>query len=207
MRLLTPSSTAPHAPRPWRPRPPTSELRRGALYLMLKPDEQAGRQAQALAIELKARRRLRGWPTDWDRLHITLAALEWLDVEILDAVSLALAGLSMPPFVVAFDRMLSFRSGGATRPLVLLGDDGVFGVRLLHAEIEDRLARAGVRFVRGVGSTPHLTLFRDRAEIPETFVGPVAWTVREILLILSIVEERRHIVLDRWPLWEPTPGR
>ena len=175
-------------------------LVRAGLFLMTKPDEAAARRLHALGDQFRARHGLNGQTTRWDRLHVTLANLDpgvssQAQARAIDA---AMGALRLAPFRVMLDRVQSWNSA-ERRPLVATGDEGIVGLVRLHHAIDSALARAGVKHGRA-GRTPHVTLLRDRAEVEETFVNPIAWTVGEVQLVFSIVEERRHLVLRRWPL-------
>lgn len=109
--------------------------------------------------------------------------------------------VAMPQFVAAFDRLSSFRGAHGNNPVVLLGDDGVIGLRILHRVLGAALERtlAG-RWQPRRFFTPHVTLLYDRQRIGERPIEPVCWTVREFLLVNSLVGLGRHEVLARWTL-------
>jgi 2'-5' RNA ligase len=109
--------------------------------------------------------------------------------------------VAMPAFVAAFDRLTSLRGAHANNPLVLLADDGVAGLRILHRVLGEALGKtlAG-RWQPRRFFTPHITLLYDRQRIAERPIEPVTWTVREFLLVNSLVGLGRHNVLARWTL-------
>ncbi|MDB5423023.1 MAG: 2-5 ligase, partial [Phenylobacterium sp.] len=119
---------------------------------------------------------------------------------IADRAIAAAGAVRMPPFTVALDRVGSWGRGVGQRAIVMWADDGVIGVRLLHAAIHEALAAAGS--VRGPepGLEPHLTLWRDKAEAPLEFVEPISWRIEAFVLLDSVWGEGRHEVLGRWPL-------
>jgi 2'-5' RNA ligase len=45
-----------------------------------------------------------------------------------------------------------------------------------------------------------MTLLRDPHRVPEHPIQPISWMVREFLLVLSLIGQKRHIHLGRWPL-------
>ena len=99
----------------------------------------------------------------------------------------------MPSFRVAFDRAESFKNGA----LVLRGADGVIGLDVLHQRLSDALdgqPQPARRF------TPHLTLLRDRYRVSERPIEPIEWTVREIVLVHSLLGRTEHRHLARWTL-------
>jgi 2'-5' RNA ligase len=109
--------------------------------------------------------------------------------------------VAMPQFTAAFDRLTSLRGAHANNPLVLLGDDGVVGLRILHRLLGEALGRgfAG-RWQPRRFFAPHVTLLYDRQRIAERAIEPVRWTVREFALVNSLVGLGRHDVLARWSL-------
>ncbi|MCX7366355.1 MAG: 2'-5' RNA ligase [Alphaproteobacteria bacterium] len=154
---------------------------------LLDPDT-AGSLAD-LARRLRLGHELTGQPQAADRFHVTLlTTYEGQGVpDNAVTVAKALAGrVTMPPFRVVFDRALSF-PGGA---FVLCGGEGVAGLDLL----QQKFGATQQRY------EPHLTLLRDRHLVPEHPIQPVAWTVREFVLVHSLVGKTRHIHLDRWTL-------
>ena len=172
------------------------------LYLMTKPDESAARRLQAEGVRRRFRHRLMGRPTDWDRLHVTLA---WFDVEAHSqaqaaAIDAAMAKVRLTPFRAMVDRVGSWGKG-ERKPLVATGDEGVVGLHRLHQTIASALEGVGLGGATGAFN-PHVTLLRDPATVAESFIDPVAWTVQEVQLVFSLVEARRHLVLRRWRLRE-----
>jgi 2'-5' RNA ligase len=98
-----------------------------------------------------------------------------------------------PPFRVVFDRVMSFRNGA----LVLRGDDGLIGLEILQQRLSDVLdgrPRQARRF------TPHMTLLRDSRLVDERPIEPIGWTVREFVLVHSLLGRTRHRHLVRVPL-------
>jgi 2'-5' RNA ligase len=137
------------------------------LFFTLYPDPDAAEQASRIARRIHEREGLRGKPTDPARLHISLNGLgvhgDRPD-EVIARAREAVSRVRMPPFLVALNQVVSWN--GSPRPLVMLGDEGVFGVFALHAAIHEALAQARLSGRWEPGFTPHLTLLRDPFEIP-----------------------------------------
>ena len=103
----------------------------------------------------------------------------------------------MPPFEIAFDRLTSFSGKPGRLPLVLRGGDGVAGVTALQQALGGALAKAGLGARQ---SAPHLTLLYDARRIDEQPIDPVRWTVREFVLVHSLLGQTTYIPLGKWPL-------
>jgi RNA 2',3'-cyclic 3'-phosphodiesterase len=167
------------------------------LFLAVVPDTAtAGRIAETVR-HLRISHGLAGKPLRPEHLHVTLH-------HIADAQSAPPAGLieilkervgavPMPPFRVAFDRAESFRNGA----LVLRGDDGTIGLDILQQRLDDALD-GQPRKARPF--TPHITLLRDNYRVPVQHIGPIEWTVREVVLVHSLLGRTTHRHLARWSL-------
>ena len=172
------------------------------IFFALYPDDETAERAVALTHRFRRRYSLSGRPMARERLHITLnpvgGAYE-LPTRLIDQAMEAAAKVRMPPFVVGLDRAVSWNSQGP-RPLVVVGDEGDIGARMLYDRLhvalrQTCLVKPGKRSI-----TPHMTLMRDPVETPETFIAPMRFAVREFRLIDSPYGESRHNVLGRWPL-------
>jgi len=105
----------------------------------------------------------------------------------------------MPPFAVAFNRVANF-GRGPNRALVLVGDDGVAGLRRFRHELVTALRKIG--FARGWEPSyePHLTLLYHEGDIADEAVEDIRWTVREFVLVRSLYGQSRHLLMARWLL-------
>jgi 2'-5' RNA ligase len=170
------------------------------LFLAVAPDAAARERIHALAVRLRAELALRGHPLGPARYHVTLAFLgdhAGLPQHLVEQVSACAGTIALPPFGIRFDHVASFARGRGS-PLVLLGGDGVAGLRALAAALAERL-----HDVVDVDRRPykaHLTLLRDDRVVAERPVAPIAWTAHEFVLVHSAVGQGRHTVLARWPL-------
>ncbi len=107
-------------------------------------------------------------------------------------------GRHAAPFAVTLNQVESWK--GELHPLVLLGDEGVIGVQLLHAAIHKALVAGTMAPRREPELWPHVSLLWDKAQPPREFVEPITWMAREFVLLDSPYGEGRHEVLGRWPL-------
>lgn len=176
---------------------PTDRL----FFAVMPPPPEATRVA-ALAQELRGRFELRGRPRPTAHLHVTLHHLgdfAGVPQQRVDAACLAAADVVAGAFEARFDRVGSFAGRVGKHPFVLLGAEGATGLHGLHAALGERLASAGLGR-RERAFVPHVTLLYDARTIPTQPVEPMAWPVREFLLIHSLLGRTEYRVLGRWSL-------
>ena len=172
------------------------------LFFAVFPDAEAAARLHAAASRLRRSRGLTGRVLAPERLHVTLQPLggdEWLAPPLLRAACEAgkAAAAHAPAVPVAFDQAMSF---GRRRmpPYVLAGEAGAEGLRLLHRTLARHARNRGLP--AGSALTPHMTLLYDSQAVPRHDVEPVAWTARDLVLVLSHRGLTRHEVVGRWPL-------
>lgn len=172
------------------------------LFFALMPPLAVAEQVTALAAEWRARLGLRGRPRPTGHLHVTLQHLgdfSGLPQQRVDDACATAAGVSALRFDARFDRVGSFAGRPGKHPFVLLGEDAAAGLAALHAELGARLASAGLAR-RERAFVPHVTLLYDTQAVAPQTIEPVAWPVREFLLIHSLLGQTRYRVLGRWSL-------
>lgn len=169
------------------------------LFFAVQPDGDTARRIAAFAAALRRDHHLGGAVRPPELLHVTLALVgrtpEPPDPDAVDVAMKAGAGVTARPFVVALNRVQTWT------PVVLVGDEGVIGLELLHAELARALGQAP-----DPGFTAHMSLIWNAGPLADHAVPPVRWTVREFVLIHSIRGESRHDVLGRWPLSIQAPS-
>lgn len=173
-----------------------------AVFLALQPPPDVAQRLSKLAWHLRDKHRQKGMPLRAQCFHVSLLGLgrrEQLSPETTAAIAAAAASLSISPFRVCFDRAVSFR-GVAKRPFVLVGDDGVEGIRLVRRELVTALHEIGFGTRERSEFTPHVTLLYDEQSIREQAVEEIGWTVREFAMLHSRHGHGQHIVLGRWIL-------
>lgn len=181
-------------------RPPTDRL-----FLAVLPTAEAGANVQALAEEVRAKYELRGRPLKSDRFHVTLHHLgDFPGLPETEVVAVRKACTSvaaaMGPFDVAFDRVKNFSQKPSRRPVVLTDGGGNHKLRELYQRllIELRTPPPKRPF------SPHVTLLYDERSVPEMVLSqPLRWTVREIVLIDSLMGQSKYVELERWELTGP----
>jgi 2'-5' RNA ligase len=170
------------------------------VFFALQPDAEAADRIERLAADLRQRHGLKGWPVPASRLHLSLNFVGDFRGPPTRAVMEKAASLadkvSARAFVVTLNHVESWKSD----TLVLLGDEGVIGAELLHTAIHKALVTGSMAPRREPQIWPHMSLLRDKAPVPKTFVEPISWTAREFVLLDSVFGEGRHEILGRWPL-------
>ncbi len=172
------------------------------VYFALQPPPEAAAEALARWESVRARRRLSAKPVPAARLHVSLNPIGEFKrppTPVFEKALEAVAAVEARPFAVAFNRLVAWPSGDPP-PLVLSGDEGVIGVNALYSTIQRALRRRDMAPRREVEIVPHMTLAYDRAEVPETIVEPVTWTVTDFVLIHAVHGEGRYDVVGRIPL-------
>jgi 2'-5' RNA ligase len=196
-------------PRPRSPSPANDASRhrdialqsRDNVFFALYPDPGTAGSIARLAWYLRDKHGLRGWPIGAGRLHVSLHGLgdyARLPDDAVAAIGAAVKAIAMPPFLVGFNRAMSFR-GASKRPLVLLGDEGIAGLAMFQHELVATLRKIGFARRREPPYNPHVTLLYDEGHVPEQAVEETSWAVREFALVRSL-HGRGHMPLARWRL-------
>ena len=149
-----------------------------------------------LRIELK----LLGRPLATEHFHVTALHVGdgvGLPHEAIHMGTHIGAQVTLSPFRVRFDQVMSFSNGA----LVLCSGDGVAGLELLHERLAEITAKVGLKR-RMSAYTPHITLLRDNQVVPKHPIEPIEWTVREFVLVHSLLGRTIHRHLVRFPLIE-----
>lgn len=174
------------------------------LFFAVMPPPELAQRIAVLAGALRERLGLRGVVRPTTHLHVTLHHLgDFAGVpqrRVEDACAAA-AGVTTAPFEACFDRVGSFAGRAGGRPIVLQAATSTGGLADLHADLGRRLAAAGLAR-RDRAFVPHLTLLYDTHMVALQAVEPLAWRVREFLLIHSLLGRKKYRVLGRWPLAE-----
>lgn len=176
---------------------------RDRLFFALLPDPATAASLEALARGLRSQHGLSGRPLDAQRLHITLHHLgdhAGVPAGLVEAARGAAAGLEAPVFDVSFDHVESFSGAKRHRPLVLRGEHGLAALMSFQQALGTAMKKSGLGRWAEDRFTPHVTLLYDDLRIPRQAVEPVSWTVRELVLVHSLIGRHKHLYLARWPL-------
>ena len=179
-------------------RPPTDRL-----FYAVFPDVAAAACVAHRASHQREKHGLKGKPLETDRFHVTLHHLgDYVGDPPQGTIAAALdagAAVAALPFDVEFDCAMSF---GQRRnaPLVLCGGDGVAALTAFQHALGVAMMRAGLGRLVERRFTPHVTLLYHDRHVEKQAVEPVGWTVREFVLVRSLLGQTRHIPLGRWSL-------
>jgi RNA 2',3'-cyclic 3'-phosphodiesterase len=170
----------------------------GQLFLAILPDAETSARIYRMAEILKTAHAFRGQLTARERLHVTLFSLGGLPEQLVEKACEAVGEVREEPFEICFDRTMSFRGQPGSRPFVLAGDEGLSRLKSLRRSLSAAFARKDcLRHLGRRDFTPHVTLLFDDRAVEERPIGPIAWTVRKLVLIHSM-NGHRH--LAQWSL-------
>ncbi len=173
------------------------------LFLAVFPDAVAAVRIARLAGQLREDHGLQGRPLKTERFHATLHHLgdyAGLPQDLVAIAEDAAASVKAAPFEVVFDRAASFSSAPRNRPFVLRGDAGLDALVAFQVKLGAALKKTVLGRWAKPGYTPHVTLLYDDRSVPEQAVEKISWTVREFVLVHSLIGQTVHIPLARWPL-------
>jgi RNA 2',3'-cyclic 3'-phosphodiesterase len=183
------------APQPWHPRTD--------VFFAIYPPDDIGPRIEDYAKQLANQHGLHGKPLGRRRFHATLCPIgvhSYLPRSVLDAVVRAAATITVPPFDVVFDQAESFPRRQGKQPLVLLGGNGVARLVAFQRALEAALRRFGISEAAGRPYNPHVTLLYDERGVSKQKIEPIRWSVREFVLVRSLIGQGKHIALKRWQL-------
>ncbi|GAB2873572.1 2'-5' RNA ligase family protein [Paraburkholderia jirisanensis] len=175
------------------------------LFFAIFPDVQTASHIGETAQRICGKHGIAVAPLALERYHVTLHHLGnyagGLPQALVARAIRAAATIDARQFAVAFDRAENFRG----RPLVLRADEGVLALMAFRHSLGAALERVGFAARTRTSFTPHVTLaYRDaahvRRRVVEHFDEAIRWTVREFVLVHSLLGRTRHVALARWPL-------
>lgn len=161
----------------------------------------AGRLARK-AIALNREFGLQGWLVPENHIHISLVGLgdhEEYPQELVETACHIGSMIVAKPFEVSFDRLSAF-GGGA---LVLRGNDGNPSLQKFWRDLTAVISDSPLKPFLTRSMEPHVTLLRDEVGVPrvrERSIDPVGWTVRDFVLIHSLIGKSAYKQPGRWRL-------
>jgi len=168
------------------------------LFFSIFPDPPAAERIANTAQHFRRAYGLKGNPLLTERFHVSVQGIgdyDGLPRSIVHKAMEAGAAVRATSFDVAFDRIKSFSSNNA---LVLCGGDGVDGLVMFHQSLRMEMLKSGLS-VRS-NFTPHITLLYDDGHLDEQPIHPIRWTVREFVLVHSLIGSTKHVVRGWWQL-------
>jgi 2'-5' RNA ligase len=173
------------------------------LFFAVFPDRAAVTRLTALGEELRSRHGLKGRVLAPERLHVSLHHVgDYLgvpDAAVTQACEIA-AGIRLPAFSVAFNSARSLRGRPDNQPFVVRGDDGVIGLTKLQRRLGAALETAGLGR-SAERYAPHVTvMYGDRFVVRQPVEPEIAWTVREFVLVHSLLGQSAYHALRRFRL-------
>jgi 2'-5' RNA ligase len=175
--------------------------RKERIFFAALPEPEAAQRIHAFA---EAARREHGFAGNLilpEHLHVTLFHLgDWaaLPEEIVSLASGAASQVRVLAFEVAFARVESFRNSTGVYPFVLSGPAAQW--KSLHDALRIALDGAGLGGATKGEFKPHVTLTYDEVRVKPAAIAPIAWTVRDFVLVHSRLGKTEHIHLARWVL-------
>ncbi len=184
-----------------RPRRKFGASQKERIFLACLPDAQTAARIHAQADALKRDHAMTGTLILPEHLHVTLFHLgDWasLPEDVVRLAKQAAAEVAAAPFDVSFPRLESFRNRTGIYPCVLTGDAAQW--RALHGALGAALKRVGLAAATQGDFEPHVTLLYDTVRLKPAAIAPISWTVRDFVLVHSVLGKTTHIHLGRWPL-------
>ena len=168
------------------------------LFFSIFPDPPAAVRIANTAQHFRRAYGLKGNPLLTERFHVSVQGIgdyDGLPRSIVHKAMEAGAAVRAMSFDVAFDRIKSFSSNNA---LVLCGGDGVDGLVMFHQALRMEMLKSGLSARSNF--TPHITLLYDDGHLDEQPIHPIRWTVREFVLVHSLIGSTKHVVRGWWQL-------
>lgn len=172
------------------------------LFFAIRPGEVACSQIVKLTTRLRGEFGLKGTPIRPERLHSTLNHLGdhvGLPQALVDQATAAAASIVAPAFDVEFDHVASF-ARPRNLPLVLRGGAGLAALMAFQQALGVAMTRVGLGRRVETHFTPHVTLLYDDKSVAQKGIEPIRWTVREFVLVHSLLGQTVHKTLASWPL-------
>ena len=188
----------------WLPRFEAASEPTDRLFFAILPDEAAGRRIAELARSLKSKYRFQGKPLLPNRFHVSLYHLGdyfGLPQDAIARAEEAASTITLLPFEVGCDRVISFagRNPDPERdnyPIVLRITEGIVELTALRQGLAAAMQRAGIKShgntPENTRFTPHVTLLYDRPHEISVPVDSIRWTVRELVLVHSLLGKTRY---------------
>ena len=170
------------------------------LFFAVRPDVETVEAICSARRKLCEKAGLSGPEVPPEQLHVPLWRVGDYVVppteEDIDGIVRQAGTVEMPPFRLSFRCAKSLGRGA----LVLCGGRGSADLEKLSIRLRDALTPPGAE--RGRAFLPHMTLMRSETLLPERRIRAIGWTVREIVLVHSLLGKATHRLVGCLPLRE-----
>lgn len=171
------------------------------VFFAIRPTAEAAARIERVARELTEDGRFSASLLSPEHFHVSLFAIGsyagTLPPAVLRASKAAAMAVPISPFTVAFDRIATFGGGTRRRAIVLMGGDSVAGLVRFQQGLRTVMMKAGLGTRQASRFTPHLTMMYADA-VPERSILPIAWIVKDFVLIDSLYGQSKHVLLGQW---------
>lgn len=167
-------------------------------FFALRPSVADAARLDAFAEKLMTSHGVTGKRVGAERLHITLELVGHdSDERVVEAACRAADAVRFSAIDARFDAAVTFSAPSG--PFVLLGGEGLDGVRELRTALGCAMAEHG--FTPQRSYEPHMTLGYDpRHRVERIGLDPIGFQIAEFALVKSHIGLSRHEVLRVWPL-------
>ena len=170
------------------------------LFFAILPDDVTAHRIAELARSLRSKYRLQGKPLLPKRFHVSLYRLGdyfGLPQDAIARAEEAASAITLAPFEIGCDHVISFagRNPDPERDnyaIVLRATEGVAELTALRQRLAAAMERAGIKSPGKRRFTPHVTLLYDRPREISVPVDSIRWTVRELVLVHSLLGKTRY---------------
>jgi 2'-5' RNA ligase len=170
------------------------------LFFAIFPDDTTARRIAQLARHLRNKYRLHGEPLRTKRFHLSLYHLGdyfGLPQDAIARAEEAASAITLAPFEIGCDCVMTFAGRNAdperdNYPIVLRATEGVAELTALRQGLAAAMRRAGIKVPGNTRFTPHVTLLYDRPHEISVPVDSIRWTVRELVLVHSLLGKTRY---------------
>lgn len=168
------------------------------LFFAVRPDAETVEAICSARGKLCEKAGLSGPEVPPEQLHVTLWRVGDYVVpptaEEIDGILRQAGTIELPPFRVSFRCAKSLGRGA----LVLCGGRGNADLEKLSIRLRDALTPPGAERRRAF--LPQMTLMRSETILPERRIRAIVWTVREIVLVHSLLGRATHRLVGCLPL-------
>jgi 2'-5' RNA ligase len=184
----------------WLPKLEAASKPTDRLFFAILPDNAAAHRIAQLARSLKSKYRLQGKLLLPKRLHVSLYHLGdyfGLPEDAVVRAEEAASTITLRPFEVGCDRVISFAGRNAdperdNYPIVLCATEGVAELTALRQCLAAAMVSTGIKSPGNTRFTPHVALLYDRPHEISVPIDSIRWTVRELVLVHSLLGKTRY---------------